>query len=277
MNADQIDHLNAFGFVVLKSLFRSDEMKIIEAAAQEIWNEDARDHERLEERQQVNGIVERSAFLTSLLCDDRIYESVRVILGNDLIWIGSDGSRYFENTGWHSDGSNFDCRRIKALFYLDRLTRDTGSLRVFPGSHKGDFHRVLTSLLQRSDLRMTPYGVRAPFREHSNLRVFGMSPFDLPAWAVETNPGDVVFFDQNIWHSSYGGKPGRALISMTFGESPRTEQALAFVGQMYAGQLEHVRTRQWSPRTELFGEQFLRDQRPRLKRMLSAIDKLHAR
>ena len=49
--------------------------------------------------------------------------------------MGSDGNLYAGDTGWHWDGWHRDITHIKMAFYLDPVARDTGCLRVIPGSH----------------------------------------------------------------------------------------------------------------------------------------------
>jgi len=252
-------------------LFLPDEMAVINNKAYDIWNCDRNGKEGLLERQQVNGFIERDAYLTTLLDDNRISGNIRDVFGEKFIWIGSDGSRYVGDSGWHPDGSSFDYLRVKILIYLDNLTQKTGCLRVIPGSHLEDFHSKLIPLLQRENIQITPYGVRAPLRNKNKSLIFGVSAKDIPAWAIETSPGDIIFIDQNIWHSSYGGGIGRALVSMTFGEFPTNEKKLDFVNQMYVGQLEHVQKRQWGSGLKLFSDEFINDPRPNLRMMTSIL------
>jgi hypothetical protein len=83
------------------------------------------------------------------------------------------GTRYFSDTSWHRD-SEYGIQSLGCLAYLDRLTATTGALRVLPRSH-------VNPTLE-------------PPTEGENAGV-----------AVDTDPGDVVVFDERLMHGSHGG------------------------------------------------------------------------
>ena len=86
----------------------------------------------------------------------------------------------------------------KMALYLDPLNRDTGALRVIPGSQKyGD---VFAEALQTS-LRTTQED-------------WGIHGSEVPAIALEANPGDVVVFNQNTKHSAWGGGKRRRMFTI---------------------------------------------------------------
>ena len=258
ISEEQKRFFEVFGFLCLRRHFTEQEMQRLRAKAEYILDQDLQGQSApLAERQQVNGFVERDSDLASLIEDDRVYEIAEATLGKNFVWIGSDGNRYLGDTGWHPDGSNFDYTRIKFLFYLDSLQRNTGALRVIPGSHLPMFHSILFPLIQRSDSSITAYGVRAPKRHDPNASGFGCASFDIPSVAIETNPGDMVIFNQNIWHSSFGGRPGRLMFTMSFGECPRNEEDLTYLRTMYEGQLRHIKERQFTTASHVYGNTFL--------------------
>jgi hypothetical protein len=80
--------------------------------------------------------VDLHAGLSTLLDDPRILAIAGGLLGEDFNYAGSDGNYYVGDTGWHSDGRSAHHLNIKLAFYLDPVARDTGCLRVTPGSHK---------------------------------------------------------------------------------------------------------------------------------------------
>lgn len=74
---------------------------------------------------------------------------------------------------------------IKMAFYLDAVSRNTGSLRVMPGSHCwGDhFADRLHNALQ----------AHVPgYPKESHAKDLGVVPSELPSNALTSNPGDVV-------------------------------------------------------------------------------------
>jgi Phytanoyl-CoA dioxygenase (PhyH) len=83
------------------------------------------------------------------------------------------GTWYANDPGWHRD-SEHDIASIGVVTYLDAAGAESGALRVVPGSHA-----------DRS-LRLPEGG-------------------DQAGVAVETEPGDVVIFDEHLIHGSRGG------------------------------------------------------------------------
>jgi hypothetical protein len=255
---DKVRFFHTFGFLTLPGQFSLREVERISAAADLVFAEDCQDRPYTGvERQQIQGFAERSRVITALIEDTRVFGLVQQLLGPELIWIGSDGNRYIGDTGWHPDGSNLSFRRIKVAFYLDSLTRESGALRVIPGSHQDPLHHALKPLLQRDDATITPYGVRASARADPSRSGFGVSSKGVPFHAVETGPGDVVFFDQNLWHASFGGRPGRRMFTLNYGARPTNAALWAYFAQMYHGQLDHVRNRQFGKRNSVYGSDFL--------------------
>lgn len=245
---------DAFGFLVCRNALKEGDIVLMRSEAESIFFEDWGEIYDGKERQQIQGFVERSKLLVDYIKNEQILARVRRLIGRKLVWIGSDGNRYVGATGWHPDGSNMNVRRIKVLFYLDHQLRDSGALRVFPGSHRPELHQNLRILLQRPNKTITPYGVLASKRKSTKASGFGIPADLLPSYPIETRPGDIVFFDQNIWHSSFGGDPGRMMFTMNFAEHPRLEEDWKFVLRMYRGQLNHIRRYQKSRRQFLYGE-----------------------
>jgi hypothetical protein len=86
----------------------------------------------------------------------------------------------------------------KMAIYLDHVTRESGALRVIPGSHRwGD---AFAESVERS-VRKAP-------------DVLGISGAEVPAIALESRPGDVVLFNQNLKHSSWGGGKRRRMFTL---------------------------------------------------------------
>jgi hypothetical protein len=126
------------------------------------------------------------------------------LLGDGWSVHGGDGNFYVGDTGWHSDcgddqwEAKTTLRHIKIAFYLDRLTRDTGALRVIPGSHHlGDRY---TRLLSEGGL--------------GDPRLLGVTGDQVPAVALEITPGDLVIFDHRLKHAAFGGGNRRRMFTM---------------------------------------------------------------
>ena len=145
--------------------------------------------------------------LCQMMDDPRIMEICAGVMGDDYQYAGGDGNFYSGDTGWHSDlmpntGFYKDCEHVKVAFYLDPVTRDTGALRVIPGSHiPGDkFSETMQKFLNEG----------------------GLAGKDVPAAALETKPGDVVLFTHNLKHASFGGSKRRRMFVMNMQAMPRT-------------------------------------------------------
>jgi hypothetical protein len=142
--------------------------------------------------------IDQRERLCSLLDDPRIRGIAVGLLGDDFNYMGSDGNYYAGDSGWHSDGWHVGIRHVKIAFYLDPLTRDTGCLRVIPGSHlTGDrYADSLHEQVRRSE------------------ELWGHHGRDLPGVALETQPGDLVCFNHNTKHASFGGGRRRRMFTI---------------------------------------------------------------
>ncbi|HYF48579.1 MAG TPA: phytanoyl-CoA dioxygenase family protein [Planctomycetota bacterium] len=155
--------------------------------------------------------IDSNAKLCTLLDDPRIVGVCEGLMGEDFLYEGGDGNFYSGDTGWHSDimptvGMYKASRHIKIAFYLDALTRDTGALRVIPGSHlAGD---TFADTLQKEIWSLC-------------------DGKEMPSIALETKPGDLAIFHHNLKHASYGGSKRRRMFTMNLCAYPHTPQELA--------------------------------------------------
>ena len=144
------------------------------------------------------GPIERTERLCGLLDDPRITGILGGLIGDDFNYCSGDGNYYTGYTGWHPDGNWGEVFAVKIAFYLDPVTRDTGCLRVLPGSQDPD-HIVRKNKL---DLGRSE-------------ELFGVAPRDFPGnIALETNPGDLVIFNHDTYHSAWGGGARRRMFTM---------------------------------------------------------------
>ena len=144
----QLAHFETFGFLVLRQAFSPAEMKTFIDAAEEIWAVDDGMSVGSGENNSatsVRAIVERHPKLTSLAEDDRIYGTLEKLLGPGFIWAFSEGQRGRISTSWHNDrpGKNQNkYTRIKVHLYLEPTTKETGAIRVIPGSHRSPYQET---------------------------------------------------------------------------------------------------------------------------------------
>ncbi len=141
--------------------------------------------------------TDRSEKLCRLLDHPKVVEVASSLMGDEFNYIGGDANYYVGDTGWHSDGWHDIGLYVKMAFYLDPVTRDTGCLRVIPGSH-----------WVGSDW------VKSLRRVNNPEQNFGVSGRDVPAIPLESQPGDVVVFNHNLHHAAYGGNNRRRMFTL---------------------------------------------------------------
>lgn len=158
-----------------------------------------------ERRRIVTGFVERDPRLSWLLDDPRLLAIPRGLLGPHFSYRGSDGNLFNCDVFWHPDiyNSPLEEYHIKAYFYLDALTRDTGALRVMPGTHYIE-SEYTTNL-------------REQLKNRRKVRdILGVEGDELPHWPLEVEPGDVVVGNFRTLHGSFHGGAERRLFTLNF-------------------------------------------------------------
>jgi hypothetical protein len=254
-------HFDVFGFLVKRRYFTRDETNGFSRAF-DCFMADHRDGKPFpgKKRQWVFGFVDKQPELRGLPEDDRIHEPIERLLGRDFVWIGSAGNIYVGDTGWHPDGSEFEYSRIKVVFYLDPVGRDSGCLRVIPGSHRMPLHETLSPLrLQRADPSISP---------------FGAPPEEVSCVPLESWPGDVVFFNQDLWHASFGGSNARRMFTLNFAAAATKDEHNSYLREMYDSNRRNAGEWEFTHRGRLYDDAFLHSDRPRIQRMTAKLVEL---
>lgn len=198
LTPEQSAFFNTFGYLSLPGLL-ADSIGSVTAAFEEIWARQGGGHAGKahdgKARSCVVPFLDQHERLCALLDDPRIHGLLVSLLGEDFNYMGSDGNYYVGDTGWHSDGWKTSGHlHVKIAFYLDPLTRDTGCLRVIPGSHvAGDRY---ADALQRDMSR------------------FGVPGNQIPCVPLETKPGDIAVFNHNTKHAAFGGSTRRRMFTI---------------------------------------------------------------
>ena len=242
---EQIAFFRAFGYLVLRQAFDRQETDAIVREFDRLMTSDRQGQPfGGEKRQSLYGIAELSPLLTDMVADDRIYGTVATLLGDDFIWLCSEGQLYVEDTQWHPDGTRLDYRPMKVSLYLDSLTAATGCLRLIPGSHQLPLHEALKPMEQ-----------------------FSLSGDQIPCFPFESQPGDVCFMDMNVWHASFGGGRGRRHMAVNFVPQPQTEADTEMLKWNHGVVLEAIEGYQFSQPQRVFTDDFLYSENPRIRRM----------
>jgi hypothetical protein len=256
MTTAQRAHFDLFGFLVVRQLLTQSEVDTVSEAFDAVLLEDRQGKPfGGAQRQVVNDWFRRHADAAFLEHDTRIRDEIHDLLSPQAtLKDGNDGNYYVGDTGWHPDlgwdpsipdGENDPYRlagnltrhyvpSIKVAFYLDPVGRESGCLRVIPGSHRNPFHDRLWSLhmdipararqLDHVGPRMLEMWERETgsaaggdaLLTDPDVNHFGTAPRDLPCAALDSQPGDVVFFSHQLWHASFGGRSGRRMFTLNF-------------------------------------------------------------
>jgi ectoine hydroxylase-related dioxygenase (phytanoyl-CoA dioxygenase family) len=216
---EQKKFFDTFGYLVFKGLFSNEIEKIstnfdktIEVNKADIVDWKHRAHHN-ENRLFMAQFIDRDAYLSALLDDERILAIYKALLGDDFIYRGSDANIFECSTCWHSDtyGALLKYRNVKLAFYLESLDAENGCFRVLPGSHHfGDrFANKLQAFLKKND---------------SYLDDLGLQDWEIPATIIPTEPGDVLAFDFRVKHATcFGGNHKRRMFTMCAAEKIRDE------------------------------------------------------
>ena len=189
LTADQWKQYQLFGFVVLRRWLSGDEVTQLRAEVESRMR--AGHGAAYDERPWMSGMaghyipmLDPSAPLScALVEDDRFHAAARSLLDGECLVSPADthGVLYFKEAGWHTD-VGYDLQTVKFAAYFDPLTAATGALRVLPLSHAQPASRL------------------ASYVHHPRIDVV-----DIPAFACETEPGDVIVFDGRLFHATTGG------------------------------------------------------------------------
>ena len=103
---------------------------------------------------------------------------------------------------------------------------------------------------------------------------FGVAGPAIPSFPLESQPGDVVFFNQNLWHAAFGGQTGRRMFTLNFFAKPTTNEHMAFIRHAYETDLGFAKEMQFNQTDRLYGEAFLNSDRPRIRGMVAPLVEL---
>ena len=251
LTSGQIAYFETFGFLVLRQLFTLGEVAIIRCEADQLFNEARDGNPYIGAREHLMPFFERGMFMSNLPDDNRIYDIGVSLMGPDFVLDGTEGNLMTGDSSWHClKPAHGLVPSIKIAFYPDALTKDTGCLRFIPGSHKVGSPDLFAAF-RNDDV-------------YSGIRPFDMEPTEIPCYAVESQPGDVVVFTEKVVHASFGGKDGRQQHVINFARNPQTAEQVAFFRSLYDASVRSLRP----------AESYVNSDRPRIRRMVSRLVEL---
>src|SRR3954452_21848635 len=123
-----------FGYLVLPGLL-ADAVGWVSEEFEAVWRDRGVVHDGTK-RSCIVPFIDQRERLCALLDHPGNEAVVTRLLGEEANYLGGDGNFYAGDTGWHSDGFHHVGQYLKVAIYLDPVARDTGCLRVIPGSHR---------------------------------------------------------------------------------------------------------------------------------------------
>ena len=248
LTAQQVAFWEVFGYLVLPKVFDASEVDAMSKDLDEKASADRGGDDFEGERRQDVDLVEAPSF-KSVLTDEKICGPLSQLLGDDFIWVGGPGGGlYVGDTQWHPDVAHVGDgkqTRLKMGLYLDPVRKETGCLRVVPGSHRNPLHdelqpmrmgrlkkaiadgSLISNIAPASDAdkkELSDWEGQTGIDLDDNNTIYGTDPLDIPSAALESDPGDAVFFNQLIFHAAFGGKTGRRMVAFTWAQAPSTPE-----------------------------------------------------
>jgi len=204
LSAADLRSFKAFGFLVLRQVLNRDELRTMDGefcaamAAQHATPFDGT------QRRNAGLLGQDTPFFSSLLDDPRLLNVARQLMGEDILGICVDGNRYVGDTSWHPDHTSNLLPGLKFAIYLQSVRGANGALRVVPGSH-----------------------LSCPWTDEFSQGMWNTPIAQVPAFVLDSDPGDVVVFDTRLWHGSSGGSADRRMSTVVYYANPASPEAVA--------------------------------------------------
>ncbi|CAN5817095.1 hypothetical protein BH10CHL1_BH10CHL1_26930 [soil metagenome] len=204
LTQEQKNFFDTFGYLILPGLL-ADELAWIKSEFEAVFTDRGVQHDGTK-RSTVVPFIDQRQKLATLLDHPKVEGLISSLLGEDFNYVGGDGNYYTGDTQWHSDGFHTVGKFLKVALYLDPVQRNTGCLRVIPGSHRID-------MLDKWDARQA----------RKSKELWGIEQSEVPSIALESTPGDVVAFNHNLMHASFGGSTQRRMFTLNCCAHVKTE------------------------------------------------------
>ncbi len=215
LSQQQRDCFETFGYLVLPGLV-SEEVSWIIEEFEAVFQNRGVVHDG-SKRSVVVPFIDQREKLSTLLDNPKVHGLISGLLGDDFNYLGGDGNYYTGDTSWHSDGWHDVGKFLKVALYLDPVSSTTGCLRVIPGTHKVDIQDW------------------NPRKARNSQELWGIAQNEVPAIALESKPGDVVAFNHNLMHASFGGNSRRRMFTLNCSQRAKNEAEIEDLERFIAG------------------------------------------
>ncbi len=215
LSPQQVQFFEVFGYLKLPGLLVN-EIEWINTEFEAVFSDKGLVHD-FWQRTCVVPFIDSRVRLSALLDHPKVEGVAASLLGNDFNYVGSDGNYYAGDTDWHSDGYHTVGKFLKIALYLDPVDRNTGALRVIPGSHL---------------LESEGWAARQAKKAQA---LWGIEQRDVPAISLDSTPGDVVVFNHNLMHAAFGGSNQRRMFTLNCCRTCKTKAEIDDLESYIAG------------------------------------------
>ena len=201
----QLAHYKTFGFIQIKSVLKENELKAINSEFEAGLKAARQNSPNVKDSAQLQWSNFKPEFpvTSGLIEDSRICGVAEQLIGKDAIPVFSNGNRWVANTAWHPDSPNVEIKCVKIACYLQSVRSDSGALRFIPGSHKPALNQEINTLLKESNPDLN----------------------NVPSHICDSEPGDIIAFDNRLYHAAIGTSKDKRQLTMNFMQTPKTDNA----------------------------------------------------
>ena len=218
--SEQKAHFDTFGFVVLRCCYSAVEMAQLGSMFDTVMAERVQSSERVEIWPCVVDFALGNGALSRTFVERNcMFDTITALLGGDFLWYGLSYNLFGGNSRWHPDQHGDERGSVKALLYLDPLRRWNGCLRVIPGSHRSHLHEMLKP--------------HQPPGDDPDSAMFGLTGSEVPAHALESDPGDMIIFSKCLWHAAFGAADKRRMVSFSFAPHRATPDQIQYLRHFF--------------------------------------------
>jgi len=228
-----------FGYIFLPGLMAQEVDWIIEEYERAFA--DSRIEHDGTKRSSLGKIVERNERFFDLLDNPKVVSLLSGLLGDNYNYLGSGADMYVGDSMWHPDCHDAPVVQLKWAMYLDPLTRDSGALRIVPGSQK---QRWVGNL--------------------DTEALWGISDEEVPCAAPDNIPGDVMVFNQSTLHNSLKGGNRRRMLNIVACAHCETNEEMEFLRRRLPGKKDDL---MWDRLVETAGDERMKHLRQPLSVM----------
>jgi len=205
----EVSHFKVFGYVVVRGCVDHEHVKRLQTAFDREIDNNPRVKGEYGRKPRPGGtrslcpFAETDEAFTELIEHPKLMEAMRDIDGIEFLYFSEDMNSFVGDTNWHCDffPPHHESRPAKAIYYLDEMLPGDGALDLIPGTNNPEYAGYI-------------FRTFGSYGDETGGPRLNMDHLDVPSVAIETTPGDVVLWENRMWHHAtrrLDGKPRRML------------------------------------------------------------------